>query len=225
MKTCKGWKKSKNSAERLGGCQRVKQHLRELRQMSCGSACVALQRQSATLSQGQWHHGRKLQEIACVFLIYLGYYLPLVYFFFRPRSFFSIRLLCKHLKSLIRTLAVFCLVCFVLISLDFITPRSFVERLWSRDLRSDGDSCYGLFILCRSGIAPVITSEWGWEERGSGEGRERLRDWSGRRKPACEFCKSLNLSGSQFLYLQIESSDFDSPACNDRTLFSLVEKR
>lgn len=67
LKTCRGWKKSKNSHERLGGCQRVKQDLRELKQMRCGPACIALQRHSTAPAQDQWCNGRKLQETASVF--------------------------------------------------------------------------------------------------------------------------------------------------------------
>lgn len=83
---------------------------------------------------GQSFHGRKLQEtVSVIFFFKLLFRLLFAFglLFFRLSFFFSFflffRILCKHLKSLFRNLAVFCLVCFVLISLDFITARSFVE--------------------------------------------------------------------------------------------------
>lgn len=112
-----------------------------------------------------------------LFRLLFAFSLLFFFFFFGQVQIFFFRLLRKHLKSLIRNLAVFCLVCFALISLDFITPRSFVERLGSRDLQSDGDSCYGIFIQCGSGIIPVITSKRSGEEGWLvGGGRERKKE-------------------------------------------------
>lgn len=141
--------------------------------MRCGPACVAWQRHSTVLSRVSdvmaENFRRRLQCFLNIFRLLFAFGL-----LFLSGLDFS-RLLCKHLKSLIRSLAVFCLVCSVLIRLDFITPRSFVERPGSRALWSNGDSCYGILIQCRSGIIPVSTSKQDWGGEKVAE-RERERD-------------------------------------------------
>lgn len=147
--------------------------------MRCGPACIALQRHSTArlrINDVMAENFRR-QPQYFLNLFRLLFALSLLFSPLPSPTFFifPFRLLCEHLKSLIRNLAVLYLVRFVLISLDFITPRSFVEKLGSRDLQSDRDSCYGIFIQCRSGIALVITSKGGGvERRGWGQGRGSL---------------------------------------------------